>query len=370
MSQAVLSQALYKRHENNKSHVANDRAKRRSEEYVFYSRELSMKHGKQNFVLYLVGILCIVLYDVPLRAMHLYDYFTDEFKSSKHQQHLLEYTVYKLLKEKPLKANINYLAVPWIELDATGKLYDKNWMNAYNLPKRLARGFTVCTYFNGPNDTYPETHAIFTLLKQMGVNCVFTTDAFNTVKNYMGIRIMPLPLHVQSPVDPNTPKDIICSFIGFNTYPLREYATKLGELDNYYIKLRDHARAFYFTSEKDKRFLREEYADILARSRFSLCPRGFEPGIFRFWESLQAGSIPILISDEWRLPGSRRSWKNSIIRIKESDFKEDPFIVDRVIRAITPEQEIQRRKACLAMYEKYSGENLVSVIRKFYDGVA
>ncbi len=300
-----------------------------------------------------------------INRFKVHDYFTNEFINSRHQQHILEYTIYKLLKEQPLKANINYLAVPWIELHATQKLYNKEFMARYNLPNTLNGGFTVCTYFNGPND--PETNAIFTILKQIGIDIVFTTDAFVSIDSYMDIKVLPLPLHVHDPVDPNTIKDILCSFIGFTSHPIRKYVVSLDKLNSYYIRLRNHAPAFYFVSEAERKKLKDEYNDILARSRFCICLRGYEPGIFRFWESLQAGAIPVLISDNWRLPGTQQSWEKAIIKIEEAAFKKDPFIVDRVIRAVTPEQEMQKRQACLALYKKYSGENLISTIREYYD---
>ena len=194
-------------------------------------------------------------------------------------------------------------------MHATNKLYDEDFMNRLNLPEKLDGGFVlVCTYFNGVDDL--ETIRIFTILKKIGIDTVFTTDAFTSVCSFMGIKVKPLPLHVHDPVDETTPKDVVCSFIGFKSFPIREYVTPLGILDHYYIKLHAHAIAFYLTDRQDRRMLKREYMDVLARSRFSLCPRGYEPGIFRFWESLQAGAIPILISDNWKLPGTRTSWKN------------------------------------------------------------
>ncbi len=315
----------------------------------------------------LAQVLFVFFQGHALIGMQLYDYFTDEFAHSNHQQQLLEYKVYTLLKENPLKKKVNYLAVPWIELHATKKLYDKDFMNSFNLPEKLDGGFTVCTYFDGVRD--PETITIFKILKKIGIDTVFTTDAFVNIPSFMGIKVLPLPLHVQDPVSASGTRDIICSFIGFNTYPaVRDYTAQLGLLKNYYVKLRGSAAAFYYAKKHEKVNLKNEYNTVLARSRFSLCPRGFEPGVFRLWESLQAGAIPILISDDWLLPGPRKLWNKAIIRILEEDFRQDPFVVDSVIRKITPEEEAARRKCCLEIYEKYSGKNLVSVIRDYYDG--
>ena len=46
----------------------------------------------------------------------------------------------------------------------------------------------------------------------------------------------------------------------------------------------------------------QEYAEVLAKTVFSLCPSGSGPNSIRFWESLRHGCIPVLLSDTWRAP--------------------------------------------------------------------
>lgn len=46
----------------------------------------------------------------------------------------------------------------------------------------------------------------------------------------------------------------------------------------------------------------EEYADTLARSRFILCPRGRGTSSYRLFETLEAGRVPVILSDQWVAP--------------------------------------------------------------------
>ena len=74
----------------------------------------------------------------------------------------------------------------------------------------------------------------------------------------------------------------VCSFIGFKSFPIREYVTPLGILDHYYIKLHAHAIAFYFTDPQDRRMLKREYMDVLAHHDFPYVLAGTSQAYFVF----------------------------------------------------------------------------------------
>ena len=95
---------------------------------------------------------------------------------------------------------------------------------------------------------------------------------------------------------------------------------------------------------------REYYNKVLLNSRFSLCPSGTGPNSIRFWESLGAGSIPVLLSDTLQLPQHPDlNWGSAIIKIKESDFLKIPDI----LKNITKEEECARRETCLKLYDYF-----------------
>jgi len=84
----------------------------------------------------------------------------------------------------------------------------------------------------------------------------------------------------------NNKRDIFCSFVGRITNPIRQ------EIVNAYI-----GKQGYFVSTKAHSL--PDYCEILSRSIFCLCCRGYGANSFRIQESLEYGAIPVWISDEY-----------------------------------------------------------------------
>lgn len=99
----------------------------------------------------------------------------------------------------------------------------------------------------------------------------------------------PIPLLCQ----PHRPQkgvkqDLLASFIGRETHPLRKKVLALEGKEGYYISQKPHNMS--------------EYTWYMARSKFTLAVRGYGPTSFRLCEAVQAGSIPVYISDQHILP--------------------------------------------------------------------
>jgi hypothetical protein len=93
------------------------------------------------------------------------------------------------------------------------------------------------------------------------------------------------PHNIQSDVN----KTIFASFLGKNTHLIRKQM--IDELKN---------NPLYDMSLEPKEF--DVFIELLSKSVFSLCPRGYGQNSFRISEALEVGSIPVYISNIHVLP--------------------------------------------------------------------
>ncbi|TDG42267.1 hypothetical protein AWZ03_011326 [Drosophila navojoa] len=98
--------------------------------------------------------------------------------------------------------------------------------------------------------------------------------------------------------------------------------------------------------------LEYDYGTLLQNSTFCLVPRGRRLGSFRFLEALQAGCIPVLLSNAWVLPfESKIDWKQAAIWADERLLLQVPDIV----RSISAERIFALRQQTQVLWERYFG---------------
>lgn len=283
--------------------------------------------------------------------MKIYEAQTDCFS---HDPVCTEYVAYRELKESPLAVNVCYLAVHWASLINQKKLAD------FKIPK-IGPGFTICQHI--------KYELILPILKKAGINLLFTPHVY---RSYWGIKVLPFPHEAVHAVGPAEKKDIFYSFIGLDSTSLIGSSLRRNLLDarhpahtvvlerKYWHWARENN--WGSLSSEDQQKEKSEYQDILARSRYSLCPRGTGASTIRFWESLKSGAIPVLISDAMRLPEGY-PWHECVIRIKE---KAAGSVAD-VLNQIPEEKEKTMREKALEAYQTFSKKNIVRNIRQFYE---
>ena len=114
-------------------------------------------------------------------------------------------------------------------------------------------------------------------------------------------------------------KSLFLSFLGGASSPLRQrlYRRRDGRSD---ILIEDTTSHQEWNPHQPAWAERKtRYAEVLARSEFSLCPRGAGVGSIRLFEAMQAGSVPVLLSDAYVLPASPGpKWDEFLIRLPES----------------------------------------------------
>jgi FkbM family methyltransferase len=145
----------------------------------------------------------------------------------------------------------------------------------------------------------------------------------------------PLPLICQehAPISQVSNRDIFASFIGRNTHPVRAEILKIKQ------------PGWVIT---DKILKLPEFCRTLARSVFTLCPRGYGPTSFRIKEAMQYGSIPVYISDQFIQP----HWVDFSIygvKVSDCDLKHLPDILKGI--DIPNKQEQVARHYTMFTYE-------------------
>lgn len=290
--------------------------------------------------LYLIfSIVLFSWHGVSVSGMQTHAYFTELFTQ---EPVPTEYSAYKALISNPLKEEVNYLAVPWTVLMKKKMLHRLADI-------RLDGGFTVCQHF--------RFEEIIPLLRQIGIDVLFTPH-IEEGKVYEGITVLPFPHFAQNGAKPSGNKDILYSFVGtISGQEVRKKIVHLPKKSDIIIIERNGWGARTINKEHNK-----EYRDVLSRSRFALSPRGHGVSTIRFWESLQAGAIPVLLADGTMLPGEI-DWHDCMVVIPEREIE----LVDQIIRNIPQEIEGVMRRNCLKAYRLSSGANLVRTIRHYYD---
>jgi hypothetical protein len=142
---------------------------------------------------------------------------------------------------------------------------------------------------------------------------------------------VPIPLLKGSPPYTCPPKEIPLSFVG----RIDGASDAGGVRSQMHAALREGA---LFTSGP-------HWRDVMARSTFSLCPRGLGRASFRLYEALSVGSIPIYLWDdvEWLPYREELDWAEFSISLPIGRVSELP----EILRSYSPERidQMQRRIA-------------------------
>jgi hypothetical protein len=150
-------------------------------------------------------------------------------------------------------------------------------------------------------------------------------------------------------------------FIGAVTAPVRARLFSLfaGRLPAEEALIQTSAPMWDRMLSPKSRGEKEGYADAIARCRFFLCPKGNGVGSVRLFEVMQAGRVPVVISDRLLLP-SGIDWKACSLRVRERDIGRLP----EIIRQHEPEWERMAANARAAWEENFSEENLLRSVAR------
>jgi hypothetical protein len=135
--------------------------------------------------------------------------------------------------------------------------------------------------------------------------------------------------HVVPTPPPSGADALLFSFMGRGGNPARE-----GVLRQKHPRaiVEDTSSANFFGDQTDEiERGKRRYAEVIARSKFVLCPRGAGPSSFRIFETMAAGRVPVILSDEW-VPPAGPAWDQCAVFIPESQ-------VDRIGEILESHEE-------------------------------
>lgn len=128
-------------------------------------------------------------------------------------------------------------------------------------------------------------------------------------------------------------RDLIANFIGNRTHPLRNQILRI-KADGFLLSANNYEES--------------KFCEVLARSVFTLCPRGYGITSFRIMEAIQQGSIPIYVSDRFIIPHNHLFDDYGVL-INSKDVARIPEIL-----AAIPKVEIERKQARLKhVFDEY-----------------
>lgn len=70
-----------------------------------------------------------------------------------------------------------------------------------------------------------------------------------------------------------------------------------------------------------------EYFEQMKQTKFVLCPRGIGPSTWRLFETMAAGRVPVILSDDW-IPPTGPAWDQFSLIVPERDYHSIPDICE------------------------------------------
>lgn len=93
---------------------------------------------------------------------------------------------------------------------------------------------------------------------------------------------------------------------------------------------------------EQKRTFVDEYASILADTKFALCPRGRGASSMRLFEAMRVGCVPVILSDAW-VPPTGPDWPAFSVRVNEADVATLPRTLEQLEATVETKSGSARR---------------------------
>lgn len=144
------------------------------------------------------------------------------------------------------------------------------------------------------------------------------------------------------------------SFMGSMSHACRRPIMRLKHADSF---LQDTSDFNVWRSDSHQLEIRgRAYANILGQSQFVLCPRGIGTSSIRLYETLEAGRVPVIISDHWT-PPLETDWSFAI-QVEERRISGIPGL----LKSLSSEADERGEAARAAWEHSYAQDTLFNTV--------
>ena len=132
--------------------------------------------------------------------------------------------------------------------------------------------------------------------------------------------------HVAAGSNSVTNPNLLFSFIGRSGNKTR---ARILRQNHPRALIADMSAADFFTNTgSDIERQKQHYADVIANSKFVLCPLGAGTASFRIFETMAAGRVPVILSDSWVEPVGP-DWKSCALFVSETKVDDLAEILEK-----------------------------------------
>jgi len=140
------------------------------------------------------------------------------------------------------------------------------------------------------------------------------------------------------------------SFVGSSSHPIRR---QMLTLTGRSAKIVDTSAFCVWNPDQETAgTMQNIYSRTMAASKFVLCPRGIGPSSLRLYETIEAGRVPVIVSDDWDEP-PQINW-DFAVRVPESDIASIPDL----LAGLEPQWQERAQAARDAWAKAYSPEQI------------
>lgn len=187
-----------------------------------------------------------------------------------------------------------------------------------------------------------------------GIYCSLTSRFADPANQVAFPYLTPSNAEIQFIHESDVERRWLYSFVGSGSHPIRK---QLFDLPTNKAKIVDTSDfCAWDPLQTSAHTFQKLYSDTMAASKFVLCPRGIGPSSLRLYETIEAGRIPVIISDHWVAP-PQVCW-DFAVRIPESKISSIPD----VLNALEPEWEDRSRAARAAWSQSFAPDQMFNSV--------